>query len=171
MKTLQNKSWTNDSVTSARKYLARIMTHQLSRKLKHDAFDIVYEGNLDNADPSSEEADVAVYSTRDSFKPVVAIEIGDTSDLFELMLTAKLLLEQYLLKEFFIFDYKNLIWYRLTPNTDSFTETSFSVLFGIHLDRLLVAPADDRKNTQEERQEKDMQVYSKRFIHMFGNPK
>ena len=136
MNTLLEKSWTNQRISSTRKFLSRVLTYRLSRELSHAKYDVVYEGNIDRADPSSEQPDVLIYSSENNFLPLDAIEICETSSLPEMKVAGKYLVDRYNLKEFFIFDYKRSEWYRLVDGATDFTRDSYSPLFKIRLSGL-----------------------------------
>jgi len=136
MKSLFEKSWTNQRVSSTKKFLSRILTYRLSRELNHAKFEVVYEGNIDRKDLSSEQPDVLIYNSENNFAPVDAIEICDSSSVTEMKIAGKNLMERYALKEFFIFDYTLLEWHRLLRGSDEFTRELYSPLFKLKLNVL-----------------------------------
>jgi hypothetical protein len=124
------KSWTINTPPQ-KKYLSRLITYNLSRRLNRKLFEVVFEGYLDLFNPASEQPDVVVYSLSAMLIPVVAIEVCSKDELFEARLMAKRLVGQYRVDEFFIYEYINRHWFRITKDAE--LQISFSDILSLEL--------------------------------------
>lgn len=104
-----HKSW-KITTPPLKKLLSHTITHSLSRHLDRTKFEVVFEGFLDSENSSSEQPDVVIYSKKQDFKPIIAIEVCTTEEIVEMVFLAKHLAETYQLREFFIFNYKTDQW-------------------------------------------------------------
>lgn len=138
MEHLKEKSWNNEAVTNRKKYLARHYTHVLARNLPSSRYEVVFESDLDPFHADSPQPDVVVYDR--NLNPLASIEFCRHDDLTEMKLTVVAALQQYGLAEFFLYDYEQNVWYRLSKNQASFEENSRSGLLNIDLNGLLNIP-------------------------------
>ena len=120
---LARKSWTVNTPPQ-KKYLSRIITYNLSRRLNKKLFEVVFEGYIDLYNPASEQPDVVIYSLSEMLTPAIAIELCSPEELFETRTMAKHLVEQYPIREFFVYEYTNRQWFRISKESE--LQISFS---------------------------------------------
>lgn len=130
------KSWL-PLISGTKKFLAADLSHRLSRLINRRKFEVVYEGFIDLHNIDSEQPDIVVYDKEDNLHPVMIIEFCDNENAEDTFRTIEILSRIYHIRESFVYNIENNIWYELKNGEDAFGISTYSDFFKMDLNRLL----------------------------------
>ena len=140
MKTLSKKHW-SEQIPSSKKFLSRMFTIELNRRLNPELYDVVFEIPL--ASNEEGEPDVVVFNKKNGYRSVMALEICGKNEIQDMVIIARALMEKHGLQHFFIYDKDSVKWYHVVKTPMGYSTNSDPHFLDIALDQMEFLKTDN----------------------------
>jgi hypothetical protein len=134
MHTLLPRNW-HAPESGRQKFLAAVLSHNLSTIISRRDFEIVNESYIDLHNMDSDVADVIIYNVKNNYAPDLIIELCSSEDFKSTAASVEIISEVYLIKEAFIYNLDSSEWFRVTDGER--VKNHYSRLFSVDLKDIL----------------------------------
>ena len=140
MQSLSKKHW-SEHIPASKKFLSRMFTIELNRRLNPELYDVVFEIPLATNDEG--EPDVVVFNKQNGYRSIMALEICGKEEVQDMLIVARGLMEKHGLHHFFVYDKDSDKWYHVVKTPMGYATNSDPHFLNIALDQLGFLRAGD----------------------------